>query len=193
MIGVRGGIGKCNGGIGAEMPRQIERELHAGREFCKAFVDAELEEEGAVLVPQHDARRHRRISGAQRHDLAIAGLGKRRGGAADKGGIADILQQRGAALGFPAAGFQFEENLRGRGNFIRRARDVKTDLAMFGEAVALPAQLLQLLGAERLAQQFVGVVPRVETRRADATAAGADAGRRGAILRGMPSWRRHRA
>ena len=33
---------------------------------------------------------------------------------------------------------------------------------MFGEPVALPAQLLQLLRAERLTQHFVGVVPRVE-------------------------------
>ena len=48
MIGACGGIGRGDGGIGAEMPRQIERELHARREFREALVDAELEEEGAV-------------------------------------------------------------------------------------------------------------------------------------------------
>ena len=48
-----------DGGIGAEMARQVERELHARRIFRKALVDAELEEEGAVLMAQHDAGGHR--------------------------------------------------------------------------------------------------------------------------------------
>ena len=43
-------------GIGAEMPGQIERQLHARREFREALVDAELEIERAVLMPQHDRR-----------------------------------------------------------------------------------------------------------------------------------------
>ena len=48
-------------------------------------------------------------------------------------------------------------------NFIRRSRDVETNGAMLGQAVALAAQLFQFLGAERLVQQFVGVAGRVET------------------------------
>ena len=39
------------------MPGQLQRQLHAGRKFCKALVDAELEIEGAVLMAQHDRRR----------------------------------------------------------------------------------------------------------------------------------------
>ena len=113
-------------------------------------------------MPQHDAGRHRHLAGAQRHDLAIAGFRKPDGGAADKGGIADILQQRGAALGLPAGGFQFKEDFRRGGDFVRRARNVKTHRAMLGEAVALAAQFFQFLGAERLAQQFIGILPRVE-------------------------------
>ena len=74
MIGARGGIDQRDIGIGAEMPRQVERQLHAGRKFCKMLVDAELEVERAVLMPQHDPGRDRRFAGAQRHDLALAGL-----------------------------------------------------------------------------------------------------------------------
>ena len=86
------------------MPRQIERQLHAGRQFRETLVDAELEVECAVLMPQHDRGRDRRIAGTQRHDLALADFGERDGGAPDKGGIAVVLHQRGAAPGFPAAG-----------------------------------------------------------------------------------------
>ena len=113
-------------------------------------------------MPQHDAGRHRHLAGAQRHDFAIAGFRKPDGGAADEGGIANILQQRGAAPGFPAGGFQFKEDFRRRRDFVRRARNVKTNRAVLGEAVALAAQFLQLLGAERLAQQFIGILPRIE-------------------------------
>ena len=112
-----------NRGIGAEMPGQIERQLHARREFRKALVDAELEIEGAVLMPQHDAGGHRRLAGPQRHDLALAGGRERRRGAADEAGIAVVLHQRGAALGFPAAGFQLQEGLDRGGDVVRRARD----------------------------------------------------------------------
>ena len=44
MIGAGGGVGRRDGGIGAEMPGQIERQLHARRKFRKALVDAELED-----------------------------------------------------------------------------------------------------------------------------------------------------
>ena len=49
-----------------------------------------------------------------------------------------------------------------------RARHVEADFAVFGQTVALAAQFLQLLRAQRLAQQFVGVARRIE--------AGADMG-----------------
>ena len=38
----------------------------------------------------------------------------------------------------------------------------KRDGAVLGQPMALPAQLLQLLGAERVAQQFVGIAGRIE-------------------------------
>ena len=78
MIGVGGGVGHGDRGIGAEMPGQVERQLHAGRKFREALVDAELEIERAILMPQHDRGRDRRVAGAQRHDLALAGFGERR-------------------------------------------------------------------------------------------------------------------
>ena len=149
--------------VGAEMPGQIQRQLHARRKFRKALVDAELEVEGAVLVTQHDRGRHRRVAGAQRHDLALAGLRERRGGAADKGRIAGVLSERGAALALPAAGFQLQEGLERRGDIAWLAGDVELDGAVLGEAVALAAQLLQFLGAERFLQQFVGIAGGVET------------------------------
>src|SRR5215475_1846386 len=93
------------------MPRQLERELDTGREFRKALVDTELEEEGAITVAQHDAGCNRRLTGAQRNDFALAVRGQRHRGAADEGGIALILGKRGAAPGLPAAGFQREERL----------------------------------------------------------------------------------
>src|SRR5216117_3568338 len=63
-------------------------------ENCKALVDAELEVEGAVLMAQHDGGRHRRFARPQGHDLALAGLGQRRGGAANKGRITVVLAER---------------------------------------------------------------------------------------------------
>ena len=92
----------------------------------------------------------------------LAGLRKRRGGAADKGRIAGVLSERGAALALPAAGFQFQEDLDRRCDVSWRARDVELDGAVLGEPVALAAQLLQFLGAERLVQQFVGIAGGVE-------------------------------
>ena len=45
---------------------------------------------------------------------------------------------------------------------IRRARHLEGDGAVVGEPVALAAQLLQLLGSERLMQQRVGIARHVE-------------------------------
>src|SRR4051812_10594089 len=50
VVGTCRGVRTRNGGIGAEMAGEVERELHARRISCEAFVDAELEEEGAVLM-----------------------------------------------------------------------------------------------------------------------------------------------
>src|ERR1700732_5405951 len=74
MIGAGGGIGGREHGIGAQMPWQLERQLYARRKFRKTLVDAELEVERAVLMPEHDRRRHRRISGVKRDDFALAGV-----------------------------------------------------------------------------------------------------------------------
>ena len=98
----------------------------------------------------------------QRHDLALAGLGKRRGRAAYKGRVTIILPKRGAALRLPATGLQGQECLQRACHFRGRARDVETDGAMLGEAVALAAQLLQFLCAQRFMQQFIGVTGRIE-------------------------------
>ena len=147
----------ANGRVGAEVPGQIQRQLHAGRKFRKTLVDAELEVEGAVLMAQHDRRGHRDLAGAQRHDLALAGLGQRRSGAADEGRIALVLPKRGAALALPAAGFQHQECFDRGSDFRGRARHLEIDGAVFGKAVALAAQFFQLLRAQRIAQHVIGV------------------------------------
>ena len=54
------------------MPGQVQRQLHARREFRKTLVDAELEVERAVLMTQYDAGGDRRVACAERHDLALA-------------------------------------------------------------------------------------------------------------------------
>ena len=162
MVRRGGGIGEADCGIGAEMPRQLDRELHARREFRKAFVDAELEEERAISMSQHDTGGNRRLASAQQNDLALAGCGERHRGAADEGGIALVLHQRGAALGLPAAGFDLQEHLdRGR-DALGRARDVKTHRPMLGKPVTLTAQLLQFLGPKRFLQQFIGITAGIE-------------------------------
>ena len=76
MIGACRGVGGRQHRIGAQMPRQVERQLDAGREFRKALVDAELEVEGAVLMPKHDGCCHRRVAGMHGHDFALAGFGR---------------------------------------------------------------------------------------------------------------------
>src|SRR5262249_7651953 len=50
MVGACGRVGTCDLWIGAEMPRQFERELHARGIFRKTLVDAELEEERPALM-----------------------------------------------------------------------------------------------------------------------------------------------
>ena len=79
-----------------------------------------------------------------------------------KAGIAVVLDQRGAALALPAAGLQPQEDLERGSDFLARARNVETHGAMLGQPMALAAQFLQLLGAQRVAQQFVGIARGVE-------------------------------
>jgi len=107
MIGAGRGVRRCNGGIGAEMPGQVERQLHARRIFRKALVDAELEEESAVLMPQARCA----ATGSRRCEASRSRIGRSRQrgyGTADEGGVTVVLDQRGAALAFqplaPAAG-----------------------------------------------------------------------------------------
>src|SRR3954470_2375407 len=143
------------------MPGQIERELHARRIFREPLIDAELEEEGAALMAQHDAGGDRGIADAQGHDFALIGLGERDGGAAYEDSIAVRLDQRGAAMAFPAAGFEREEYLQRGSDLLRRARHLELDRAMLGQPIPLPTQLLQLLAAQRVVQRGVAVVRRV--------------------------------
>src|ERR1700726_1356256 len=125
------------------MPGGIEGELPARRKFRKTLVAAKLEIKRAILMPQHDGGGDRRLTGAQGDDLALAGLSERCCGAADKGGIALILSERGAALALPAARLQCHEGLDRGCDLVGRARHVETDSAVFGKAMALPAQLFQ--------------------------------------------------
>src|SRR3984957_8943464 len=145
------------------MSRQVERQLDAGREFRKTLVDAELEVERAILMPKHDRGGNRRFAGMHGHDFALAGFGEATRRAADEAQIAFALPKRGAAFTLPATGFQREKNLNRLGDLLGRAGDRKPHLTMLGEAVALAPQLLQLLGAERVAKHFVGLAPGVKT------------------------------
>ena len=77
-------------------------------------------------------------------------------------GIAVVLLQRGAALAFPAGGFQRQEYLDRGCDLPRGARHLETDLAVLGQPVALAAQFLEFLRAQRVAQQFFGVARGVE-------------------------------
>ena len=113
-------------------------------------------------MTQHDGCGHRRRASAQGHDFTLAALGQRRARAADESRVAIVLEQSGAPFPFPAAGFQREERFERRHDIARRMRDLKRDVALLGEAVTLPAQLFQLLDAERVAQQVVRVLRRVE-------------------------------
>ena len=108
------------------MPGQVQRQLNARRKFCELFVDADLEEERAVLMPQDDSGGNRRIARAQRYDLALVRCRERGGCAANKTGIAIVLRQRGAARAFPAAGFQRQEGLERGRDVLGRTRDLET-------------------------------------------------------------------
>src|SRR5271168_4840489 len=134
------------------MPCQVERQLDAGREFRETLVDAELEVEGAVLMPKHDGGGDRRLPGMQGHDFALAGFGEPARRASDKAQLARVLPKRGAAFALPAAGLQREKDLNRVSYVIDGAGDRKPHHAVFfGEAIALAPQLLQLLGAEGVA------------------------------------------
>src|SRR5580704_8846138 len=105
-------------------------------------------------MPQYDRGRDRDAAGAQAHDLALAGFGERSGCASDEASIAFVLLERGATPAFPAAGLEFEECFERGGHILRSARDDEGDRAMLRQPIALTAQLLQLLRAERVAQQL---------------------------------------
>src|SRR5258707_1308472 len=160
MVRVCGGIDQTYGRVGAELPGQIQRQLHARRKFRETLVDAELEVEGAVLMTQYDRGCHRRTPGVQRHDLALARRCEAFGGATDKGRIAGVLPERRAALALPAAGFQFQEGLDRRCDIPGLARDVEPDGAVLGEAVAPAAPLLQFLAAACFPKPFLGGTTR---------------------------------
>ena len=161
------------------MPRQIERELHARRKFRKALVDAELEIERAVLVPQHDRRRRPAYRRPAASRSRIGRSRRARGvGAADEGGIALVLDQRGAALAFPAAGLERQEYFE-RGATSSRVRATSKRTA--------PCSARRWRW-RRSSFSFLAPAPRAATRRrrawhrdrrADWIAARADAGRRG--------------
>jgi len=164
VIGACGGIGAGDFRIGAEMAGQLERQLHARRILCKPLVDAELEEERAILVAQHDAGGHRRCAGAQADDLALTGFGECGRGTANESGIAGVLDQRGAALAFPAARFEPQEGFEHCPDALRRASNVERDRAMLFEPVLLAPKLLELLGPEGFPQHRFAVPRRIEAR-----------------------------
>src|SRR5579872_4617614 len=110
MIGARGGVGGRDHRLVAEMPRQVERELDARRVFRKRLVDAELEVEGAVEMPEHDGSGDRPLAGMHGDDFALAAFGKALGRVSDEVEIAAVLPERGAALALPAADFEREKN-----------------------------------------------------------------------------------
>ena len=132
--------------VGAEMPGQIERQLHARRKFREALVDAELEIERAVLMAQHDRGGDRRLAGAQRHDLALAGCRRaptvaRRIKAASPSSCASAVPR----LAFqPLASSVRNISIAAATSSGVRATS-KCDGAVLGEAVALAAQFFQFL------------------------------------------------
>ncbi len=113
-------------------------------------------------MAEHDRGRDRHDVGVQRHDLALAVGSERRSGAPDEAGIAFVLDQRGAALAFPARGFKPEERFQRGCDLLGPARDFETDGAVFRQPMALTAQLFQFFMPERVAQQLIGVTCRVK-------------------------------
>ena len=132
-------------------------------------------------MPEHDCGCDRRLAGAQRHDLALAGLGERRRGAADEARIASSWISAVPRLPFqPLASSR--RNVSSAAATSSRVRATsKRDSAMLGQPVALAAQFLQFLGAERVAQQFVGIARGVE--------AGAEMGLQHARTQAVPPQR----
>ena len=176
------------------MPRQVERQLHAGRQFCETLVDAELEVERAVLMPQHDRRRRpacrrRRASRSRTGRMRRAPAVARRTKAASPSSCTSAVPR----LAFPAAGFQRQEHLD-RGCDVRgRARHLETDLAVLGQPVALAAQLLQFLRPRARRAAILRRRAWRRGRRGDAIAAGAGACRPAQHFAESLAWRRHRA
>ena len=193
--GVGGGIGQADRRIGAEMPRQLERQLHAGREFRKALVDAELEDrtrgpDGAARSPAATGVSPARSVMISHWPVAASATAARRMKAASPSSCISAVPR----WAFQPLASSVKERLE-RG--ARRRAGVratsKCTVAMLGQPVALAAQLLQFLGAQRFAQQFVGIAGGIEAGAQHAIAAGAGAGRRGAMPRVKASWRRRRA
>ena len=82
--------------------------------------------------------------------------------AANEGRIARMLDQRGAALAFPATGLELQECFERRPDLVGLARDREGDGPVLFEAMALATQLLEFLGAERAMQQRFTILRRVE-------------------------------
>ncbi|MDB5486148.1 MAG: hypothetical protein JWR29_2052 [Tardiphaga sp.] len=174
MAGCGGGIDHRDGRIGAKVARDVEGQLHARRQLCERLIDAEFEIERAIKMPQNDARGDRRHAGMQRDDLALALGGEGCGGATNKSGVTAVQFQRGAAFGFPSAGFEIKKQIEGRGDLVWTAHHLERDLAMLGEAIAQAAQVFQFLRAECVAQDILGVARGIEA---------------GAVMRLQNRWR----
>src|SRR3954469_22784770 len=140
MVGACGRVRGGDRGIRAQMLRQLQRELHAGRKLRETLVDTELEVEGAVAVAENDRRGDRTVARSKRHDLALMSFGKRRSCAADETRIALVLVQGGAPAGLPAARFQTQECLERYGDLFGPASDVELHGPMLGHAMALAAK-----------------------------------------------------
>ena len=113
-------------------------------------------------MAQHDCRGHRRFAGPQGHDLALAGLGQRRRGAADEAASPSCWLSAVPRWPFQPLASSIRNVSTAAGDFGRRPRHVELDSTMFGEAIALTAQFFQFLRAQRLAQHLVGVASGVK-------------------------------
>src|SRR5581483_3301375 len=100
------GRGRVRGGkrgIRAQMPRQLEGQLHAGRKFRETLVDAELEIKGAIEMAEHDRCRDGRRAGMEGDDFALTARRQVACGLPDEGGVAFVLLEGRAAPGLPTA------------------------------------------------------------------------------------------
>ena len=163
MIGAGGGIGRGDGGIGAEMPGQVERQLHARRKSCKALVDAELEVEGAILMPQHDRGRdrgsRRRASSRSRTApvSASAGAARRTKAASPSSCISAVPR-----LPFQPLASSCRNVSSAAATCSRVRATSKRTAPCSAKPMALAAQLLQFLCAQRIMKQFLGIARGVE-------------------------------